>query len=412
MAVAALPATVNLVEQSLKVGTSEPAAAADDMLRAGIMLSDDEAGPDAGAGDVARARYGDRTIELVRRLESEPEVAGVTVASAFPGFDSYRRFEAGPAGNDVAGAGTTGPGKDGNLIAESAARTDGRTWVGHSRVAPDLFDMFDVPILAGRGFTEADAITDATVIVNETYATRIGGGNVLGRRIRAVRGEGDDVEFGPWLEIIGVVPEFGSHFTSPNSFDGARPSIYQAATPGLLNPAVLVVRVRGGETTAFAARMRALAAAVDPMLTLERVQSVGNAYRESRRAFWYTGLAIIGGIVSVLLLSAAGIYAMMSFTVNRRRREIGIRSALGADPRRILTGVFARASAQLGAGVAAGLAVAAAFEWIGPGGTLSGRGAVLLPAVSVLMLVIGLSAALGPALRGLAVQPTEALREE
>jgi ABC-type antimicrobial peptide transport system permease subunit len=103
---------------------------------------------------------------------------------------------------------------------------------------------------------------------------------------------------------------------------------------------------------------------------------------------------------------------MMSFTVARRRREIGIRSALGADPRRILTGVFARASAQLGAGVGAGLAVAAAFEWIGPGGTMSGRGAILLPAVSALMLVIGLIAALGPARRGLAVQPTEALRED
>jgi predicted permease len=414
VAVAALPATVNMVEQSLRLGTNEPAAAANDMLRANIVVSEDAvAGKDAGSLELLRARYADRTIELMRRLEAEPQVAAVTVAGMFPGTESGPQVEIEPvntgAGSPVAGSAGAG----GNPVAEPAAQTVHRRWTRRNRVAPDLFDVFDVPVLAGRGFTDADALTDATVIVNETFATRIGGGaNVLGRRIREVRGEGDEVEFGPWLEIIGVVPEFGTRFISPSSFDGAQPSIYQATTPDRLDQAVLVVRVRGGQATAFAARLRDLAAAVDPTLTLERLQSVGTAYRGARMAFWYTGLGIIGGIISVLLLSAAGIYAMMSFTVARRRREIGIRSALGADPRRILTGVFARASAQLGAGIAAGLTIAAAFEWIGPGGTLSGRGAVLLPAVSALMLVVGLAAALGPARRGLSVQPTEALREE
>jgi predicted permease len=414
IAVAALPATVNLVEQSLRLGTNEPAAVADEMLRANMVLSEGAtAGLDADALEMVRTRYADRTVELMRRLEADPQVAAVTVASAFPGVEPYRQIENEPASNDASSPAADGTGAGGSPITDSAAQTVGRTRTRNNRVAPDLFDVFDVPILAGRGFSDADALTDATVIVNETFAMRIGGGaNVLGRRIREIRGEGDDIEFGPWLEIVGVVPDFGNHFISPSSFDGAHPSIYQAATPDRLNPAVLVVRVRGGLATAFAARMRDLAAAVDPMLALHRVQSVGNAYRAARLAVWYTGLAIIGGIVSVLLLSAAGIYAMMSFTVARRRREIGIRSALGADPRRILTGVFARASAQLGAGIAVGLAIAAAFEWIGPGGTMSGRGHVLMPAVSALMLVIGLIAALGPARRGLAVQPTEALREE
>src|SRR5687767_15956041 len=94
-------------------------------------------------------------------------------------------------------------------------------------------------------------------------------------------------------------------------------------------------------------------------------------------------LLVVAINASVLLLSAAGIYAMMSFTVARRRREIGIRAALGADARRVLMGIFGRASAQLGAGIALGLAVASAVELIA-GGTMGGKALVLLPSVVAL----------------------------
>jgi ABC-type antimicrobial peptide transport system permease subunit len=114
----------------------------------------------------------------------------------------------------------------------------------------------------------------------------------------------------------------------------------------------------------------------------------------------------------VLLLSAAGIHAMMSFTVARPWREIGIRVALGADARRVLMGIFGRASAQIGAGVAAGLTFAGILEWVTPAGNVGGNALILFPTVAAVMFAVGLLAAAGPARRGLAIEPTEALRTE
>ena len=70
-------------------------------------------------------------------------------------------------------------------------------------------------------------------------------------------------------------------------------------------------------------------------------------------------VALVIGLITltVLLLSAAGIYALMSFTVSQRRKEIGIRAAMGADAKRLLLSIFSRAAGQLGAGVTAGIVV-------------------------------------------------------
>jgi putative ABC transport system permease protein len=104
---------------------------------------------------------------------------------------------------------------------------------------------------------------------------------------------------------------------------------------------------------------------------------------------------------------------MMSFIVASRRREIGIRAALGAAPRRVLAGVFRRASVQLVAGALGGLTLAEAVAR-GIGGSLlfAGESLYVLPVVAVVLTLVGLLAAVGPAVRGLAVQPTEALRAE
>ena len=145
---------------------------------------------------------------------------------------------------------------------------------------------------------------------------------------------------------------------------------------------------------------------------MEAVEGVVEAWDNSLTFMRLMAIAIIVVTVSVLLLSAAGIYAMMSFTVARRRREIGIRAALGADARRILAGVFRRAAAQFAAGVAIGLTVAATLDWLGDGALTGGNTLLLMPSVVALMAIVGLFAAVAPARRGLSVQPIEALREE
>jgi len=103
-------------------------------------------------------------------------------------------------------------------------------------------------------------------------------------------------------------------------------------------------------------------------MKLERIAGVLQTWDFDRRAFALVALGIIAVTLSVLLLSAAGIYAMMSFAVSRQRREIGIRTALGADARRIVSGIFGRATAQLGAGIAGGWALPRHSNGWDPGG--------------------------------------------
>lgn len=110
------------------------------------------------------------------------------------------------------------------------------------------------------------------------------------------------------------------------------------------------------------------------------------------------GVAVGLVLSSALLLSAAGIYAMISFTVTQRRREIGIRFALGAQPRQLARSIFPRATAVI--------------ERLTGGRLVGGRGPVLLPTLALIMAVVGVLAALGPARRGLKIQPTDALRAD
>jgi ABC-type antimicrobial peptide transport system permease subunit len=102
----------------------------------------------------------------------------------------------------------------------------------------------------------------------------------------------------------------------------------------------------------------------------------------------------------------------MSFTIARRRREIGIRAALGAGPRRVLAAVLRRAATQIATGIVLGIAFAGALIQMFEGGRADVRGYFLLAGVAGFMAVVGLLATLGPARRALNIQPKEALTSQ
>jgi predicted permease len=390
IAVALLPAAVFHAWDSLRYANADVGFAAREFLATQVVTT--EAGPP-------------RDAALLAAVEADPKVAAVTFGSSAPGGEAT-------AWIDVEGV----------EIPKGAAEQQG--WVrygtraGHearfNRIDLQFFDVFGVPVLAGRTFMAADTNPAArTVIVNEAFVRQIlGGGQVLGRRVRYVGLSGDTtedaVELGPWHEVVGVVPNFPT--ATEQGLSEAK--LYHAARIDQVPGGVFAIHVRGGDATAFAGRLREIAAAVDPNLQLRNVSDLDSLLRQEQRMLTVVASVLGGVTVSVLLLAAAGIYALMSFTVSQRRKEIGIRAALGADPGRILRSIFARASWQLASGAVLGIGLAALLEIATDGGLMAGHGAVVLPIVASVMIAVGMLAACGPARRGLRVQPTEALRNE
>ena len=392
LAVAALPVALFTAWEAIRPSTLGLGPAAENLLTARVTLAEESLPGTVRDSAAAASLLADRQAELVRRLESEPGISDVILASQRPGrsFSTVVEFEPRRTGAEPA-----------------------RAEADFLQVEHGFFDVFDIPLLAGRVLQEDDAAGAATAVVaNRSFVNRVlGGGEALGRRFRYAedRPAPGGQARGDWYEIVGVVEDF------PVEASGAghgTPILYHPARPGVLNPVNLLVRTKGGAPERFAARLREITTALDPTLRLAYVLSAAELHDEEKQARRLGALAIAVATLSVLLLSAAGVHALISFTVTRRRREIGIRTALGAHPRQILGSIFAQALRQLGLGVLAGIGAAALLDQATGGELLGGTGAVLLPAVAILMLGVGLLAALGPARRGLRVQPTEALRAD
>jgi putative ABC transport system permease protein len=405
--VALLPMATYFAWSSLRLQSAGGYATAE-FLSASLSLDRTAAQPTEAGDKAFAARYGRALAEIERRLKDDSRVREVTFSLTSPGRELAVVLEA-------EGVPVPVDAVDYNIV-EGTKRG---TLVRFNRVAPNFFSAFDVPVSIGRGLTAADASADAAGVTPGVLVSRglvdqvFSGANPLGRRIKYVGRSREapswNVVLERWYEIVGVVPDF----PVPGPFDDeSEGRVYHAVAAGDLYPARLNVRVRTGDPAALADPLRDLSASIDPDVLLLDVSTAEIAFKQAQGMMRLIGVSLALVILSVILLSSAGIYSLMSFTVARRRREIGIRAALGANRNRILVGIFSRVLAQLGAGAVLGLIAAVGLEQILEGDMMRNYRAMLLPLVVLLMMTIGVIAAIGPVRQGLRIQPIEALRDE
>src|SRR4029079_6747262 len=192
-----------------------------------------------------------------------------------------------------------------------------------------------------------------------------GGANAVGRRVHYVeagrRQPPRDIATTQY-EIVGVMTDLSTNAIEPELIE---PVIYHPRRSS--TSATALIRMRGTDPLQFSSRLRNLTAALDPTLRV-RIVTVSEMKRQAAIALRLMLLGPSLVVVTVLLLSAAGIYALMSFTVSQRRKEIGIRAAMGADAGQLLRSIFAKAALQLAAGVAVGIVMALMIDWGRDGG--------------------------------------------
>ena len=274
--------------------------------------------------------------------------------------------------------------------------------------------------ISGRLFTEGDFVKGAApvAIVNEPFVKKfLGGRNAIGRRIRVdnqragglidddPRERANDPQ--PWREIVGVVPDLGLSVADPALAAG----FYLPVRDEMLW--FLVIRTTNDPLT-LAPPLRAAVANIDVDLQLEEVRTLEAADQEERvfLSGIATALTAMGGMA--LMLSVVGIYALLSFMVTRRTREIGIRVALGAQRWQVLRSITGAAIAYLFIGGVIGTFLGVLFVELRSMILISiPTPGVWMPSTIFLTLAIaGLSACWLPARRALGIRPSEALNAE
>ena len=345
--------------------------------------------PDDGQIGARRARAYE---ELADRLREEPGVTHVTHGDSLPTMSP--EWVAVEMEQDGA----------------PPARLQGNFEGGFAMAAvgAGYHDAFRAKIVAGRGLHTADAGAPngpvvVPVVVNEAFM-RVVGRNPVGARVRTLQ-PGSERELGPWHEIVGVVTDLEMLF--PADWGGAA-YIYRAASAAELDPVVVAVRV-AGDAAPLAPRVAALARQVDAGLYLRDIVTVDDIVAQEQMRMVGTSVVFGSVLLVALVFSAAGLYALMAVAVARRTREIGIRIALGANPRHVLGSVFARAGRQLGGGIIGGNSIILLLAWRAD--SLTADLLVMSVITSLIMAAVGVLACAAPARRALRIQPTEALRQ-
>lgn len=280
-----------------------------------------------------------------------------------------------------------------------------RPWVRVAGVRPGLFALLGVQPVAGRLIEPADRDGPPVAVINQPFANRyFPNVDPLGRQVFVQGLLGLQAR-----TVVGVVPDL----LMGGDNQGTPEGLYIYSAPATLTSGWLVMKVQG-DPLSLAPALRDEVGRLDPDLPVTRLDTLDRLIQET---FWLTkilGSIFTGFGLSALFLAAVGLYGVMAHSVTQRTREMGVRRAMGAESRNILSLVLKAGMRQVAVGLVLGGSLAllvshymtAALFHVRP------RDPATFGAVAVILLVVALMAILVPALRATHMDPVEALRQE
>lgn len=282
-------------------------------------------------------------------------------------------------------------------------RDEGDYLIPHTSVADDYFSTTGTQVVSGRGLTASDGETDNVVVDTDLASFLWGNESAVGRRFRIGDGE--------WMTVVGVVREL--RLMGRDQREGPA-QFLTARSPEALGQYVEVAMRTRGDPEALLPVFRSTLRGLDPEQWIWKLHTGAQALAEEEDTprFLVTLVSLLAGIAATL--AAVGLYGVLSYAVQQRRRELGVRLALGADVRQVRSMVLIRGTAMAGVGVGLGLmgaylaadAVGALLYELNP------RDPTTFVAAGGFLLAVAVLASLIPARRATRVDPAEVLREE
>ena len=316
-----------------------------------------------------------------------------------------------------AAAVTTGvPSRDGGerlLETERTAGTTAPVFVSTVAITPRFFDVVSVPLVRGRNFQDSDGAPGfETVIVNERLAAQFfPGEDPIGRRLRFTQrqrasGTRPDV----WRTIVGISGRI-LHGSSLDLYENAVVYVpYRQQSPA---EASLLVRSALPPASVMDAVRREVQALDrdQPVYTIQTLAQLLEADRWWYR-IWGAVMAALAGVA--LLLSIVGLYAVMAYAVTQRTQEIGLRMAVGAEPRQVSWLILKRGLTQLIVALTLGLTAALALNRVLHLGLADLRSSdpATFAAIAALLTAVAIAACLVPVRRAIRIDPVAALRAD
>jgi predicted permease len=285
------------------------------------------------------------------------------------------------------------------------AQNQPRAWL--HRVSPQFFAALRIPLVTGRTFLDSEMTVDSSaVIVSERVATRFWPGqDPIGKRIKFGAPDSDV----PWLSIVGVVREV--RYRNVTNTTNTDPDIY---LPFADRNSQIAFAIRTSVPPASVIEpVRAAIRAADPGIAIFGVASMDAQVRAQSARWRFISWVMSAFATIALWLCALGIYGVTSYVVTQRTREIGIRLALGAQPREVLQAIVGSGARLVAAGIVIGSAAslglrrAVSTQMFDVPLTDPAAGLALL-----LFALVGLLACFVPGVRATRLDPVRALRQE